>query len=202
MDRFLETLKTPSWQRTLLLRRIAACLLIILAGATALKQARPSGNSLVVLTQTKTVGTTLTKDSLELKLVPDDLTPDSAFRSIDEVEGLMVATTLEPGEILTPHKVVAPSHQQPGHDLVPLNLANPDIIPVLRHGDVVSIIAARQEPADLEVIASNATVVVAAAHTDDSPETLLVELPHKLAARVAAVGLNTQLTVVISGGRS
>lgn len=224
MERFLDILKTPSWQRTLLLRRLGACLLVVLAGVAALRQARPSGESLVVISQRVTPGTTLSDDALELKLIPEDLAPDSAFRSREEAAGLMVATTLEPGEILTSHKVVAPSQQEPGHDLVPLTLANPDIIPVLRHGDIVSIIAADKSTASpehpgitpdsqseiaresghpaSEVIASNATVVVAAAQTDDSPETLLVELPHELAARVAAVGLNTQLTVVISGGRS
>ncbi len=223
MDRLLEILKTPGWQRTLLLRRTGAGFLIVVAVFSAMGQAQPSDNSLVVMTQTVTPGSTLTEDCLTLTPVPDDLTPDSAYQSISDVTGLVVATTLEPGEIVTPHKVVAPSHQQAGFDLVPLALANPDIIPVLRHGDRVSIIAARKpgvpqdpvsltpdaqahgtqqaEPSASDVIASNATVVVAAPQTKDSPETLLVELPHDLAAQVAAIGLNTQLTVVISGGR-
>ncbi|MDN8634159.1 MULTISPECIES: hypothetical protein [Corynebacterium] len=92
--------------------------------------------------------------------------------------------------------------------MIPVNLAEPDIIPHLHHGDTVDVVTAVEAGAaaatpTARVIASGGRVVsTSSPEGEASSSTVLLALPQDHANDVAAASLSQPLTVVIVGDRA
>ncbi len=198
----LSVLRTPGWRRSVLLRRALAAVLLLAALALALRDVGSSDPRALVFAREVPAGEVLSRDDVRPVTVPGHLLPSSALRDPAEVEGRVIAAAAEAGEVATTSRFVETdlSESIVGNitTMVPLRLAEPDILPLLRHGDVVNVVTNGPEQAEADVLATGGRVILA--DTRDSPGTLLVGLSEEDAHRVAAASLNTPLAVVLTPG--
>lgn len=149
-----RTVTTPGLARSLLLRRAVAALLVFaaLVSALAAQRAEPE---VVVFTRDVPAGSVITTDDLELKSLPSDALPQAAASSrlsIDEIAGRVSASMASQGEVVTESRLVGEALTaalvgnttsgdlpEEAH-MVPVKVSDPDIIPLLHHGDTVDII--------------------------------------------------------------
>lgn len=192
-------LTTPGWRRSLLLRRAAALVLMLLAGFSALRSAGATDPQVVVFTRAVAAGEAVSAGDVALRPVPAGLSPGSAYPDPALAEGRVVVSAVEPGEIATPARFVGAEvaaalvgGEGEAPNMVPLKLAEPEIIPLLHHGDTVSVVTHTGE-----VIAEEGRIVLA-----DVDGTVLLALPRSSARVVAAASLNTPLAVVLTGQRA
>ena len=79
--------------------------------------------------------------------------------------------------------------------MVPVKLADPDIIPMLHHGTRVSVVTAGDGTP--QTVAESGTVVIAGAPGEEDSSSVLLLLRHSDAATVAAASLSSPLAVVL-----
>lgn len=223
----VSVLSTPGWRRTLLLRRVLAGALVVLAGLVFFTQHNQPTVEVVVAARPVPAGSSIDRPALRVQNYPEGLAPEGALRGPEGIEaasGRIAATTLAAGEILTPQKlvgqesvsaIVAPAGggadpQLPRH-LVPVHLADDQVTRMLHHGDEVSVVTAADEPGSPEavprVIAPGALVILAAEGDPNAPRggtgaSLLLALPPAEADAVAAAALAMPLAVVVTGERA
>lgn len=197
---FIELLRTPGYRRAVLLRRVAAAVLVLCAGMSALASRSSSDPRVAVFTRDVRPGDVVSAQDVELRPLPEEFAPASSLSSIEEADGQIVASHASSGEVVTSTRLIGPDLTRAlvGDDaadftLVPVKLAEPDIMPMLHHGDRVSVITAGDGVP--RTIADSGTVVVAS--EDDSSSVLLL-LRHDDAAAVAAASLSSPLAVVIA----
>lgn len=202
--RLLLTLSTPGWRRAVLVRRILSIMLLLAAVLLAFRDAGARDPHAVVFTRRVAAGETLSRDDVTVAPVPAHLLPASAFTDPAAVEGLVIVASAEEGEVATSHRVIGPDLTTAfAGDIttfIPLRPAEPDIIPLLHHGDTVSIVAHRDDTAEPQVIATGGKVVLADAR--EAPGTLLIGLSEGDARVVAAASLSTPLAVVLTPGKT
>ncbi|WP_082353361.1 SAF domain-containing protein [Corynebacterium deserti] len=165
----------------------------------------------VVIRSDVPAGQTVEASDVELREIPDELLPSTAFTSIDDVVGLVAASTLSAGEIATAprfigneliNSLVTNVTENSGIEeinMVPLKLADPSVIPLLQHGDTISVVSHEPDTGLSETIAAGGTVILAGG-TD--PSSILVALPRSIAEQVAARSLSSPLAVVLTGDRA
>lgn len=165
----------------------------------------------VVVVQEIPAGSKVEESDLALRSIPDFLLPNNAYASIDDVVGLVAASTLSSGEIATEPRFigtelinsivsnVTKDTLKEEINMVPLSLAEPSIIPLLQHGDTISVVSQDAETGLPETIAAGGRVILAGG-TD--PSTILIALPKSIAEHVAAQSLNTPLAVILTGDRA
>lgn len=205
------TLTTPGWHRSLLIRRTLASLLL-LAAATLLAQSLFSEDPrVVVIVRDVPAGAEITADDTELQPVPADFLPHTAFHDSHEVVGRIAASTISAGEIATAPRFigneliasfVANTSDNPSGEsltMVPLKLADPSVIPLLRHGDTISVVSYDLETGLPRTVAARGRVVLAG---DSDPSTVLIALPESTAGAVAAASLSSPLAVLLTGDRA
>ncbi len=215
---FLQLLRTPGHRRSVLLRRVLACILLVAAGLSAVASAREQPRA-VVMAREVSAGEKLTRDDVSLVRVPSSLLPSSAVGSNpDDVVGRVLLASASPGEILTTPRLlssdlIADFGMEDGH-LIPLTLAEPEIASNLHHGDTVNIVGGSStgeaETLDVDFSAVHGSTIASGARvisvgtTDHGARgrTLLVALPAEAAEAVAAASLAQPLTVVIVGDRA
>lgn len=197
---FIELLRTPGYRRAVLLRRVAAAALVLCAGMSALVSRSSSDPRVAVFTRDVRPGDVVSAQDVELRPLPEEFAPASSLSSIEEADGQIVASHASSGEVVTSTRLIGPDLTRAlvGDDaadftLVPVKLAEPDIMPMLHHGDRVSVVTAGDGVP--RTIADSGTVVVAS--EDDSSSVLLL-LRHDDAAAVAAASLSSPLAVVIA----
>ena len=195
-----SVLRTPGWRRSVLLRRALAAVLLLAALLLALRDAGSSGPRALVFTRAVPAGEVVSRDDVHPVTVPGHLLPASALRDPAEVEGRVLAAAAEAGEVATLSRFVGKdlSGSFVGNitTMVPLRLAEPEILPLLHHGDVVNVVTDGPDRAGTDVIATGGRVILA--DTRESPGTLLIGLPEEDAHRVAAASLGTPLAVVLT----
>lgn len=196
----LSVLRTPGWRRSVLLRRALAAVLLLAALALTLRDAGSSDPRVLVFSRAVPAGEVVSRDDVHPVAVPPHLLPASALRDPGEVEGRVIAAAAEAGEVATMSRFVGTdmSGSFVGNitTMVPVRLAEPEILPLLHHGDVVDVVTNGPERTGTEVIATGGRVILA--DTRQSPGTLLVGLPEEDAHRVAAASLGTPLAVVLT----
>ena len=213
----LQLLRTPGHRRSVFLRRVLACVLLVAAGLSAVASTREQPRT-IVMAREVSAGEKLTRDDVSLARVPSSLLPATAVGGTpDDVVGRVLLASASPGEILTTTRLlssdlIANFGMEDAH-LIPLTLAEPEIASNLHHGDTVNIVGGstgEEEALDFEhsaihgsTIASGARVI-SVGTTDDGArgQTLLVALPADAAEAVAAASLAQPLTVVIVGDRA
>ncbi len=206
----------PDWTRTVRARRVAAGLLVAVAGVAALRP-DPSGDraDVVVAARDLSPGTALTADDVRLEKRLATSVPDGSQADVVAVLGATLAGPARRGEVLTDVRLLGSrladaavgAKAGPGARIVPLHLADDGLVDLVRVGDVVDVLAAptgnspegtQQAP---RVVATDAVVVLVSARqkgrADEGDRVVLVALPARVANTVAASALGQAVTLTL-----
>lgn len=198
----LSGLARPDFARTVLARRIAAGVLVGLAGFAA---CRPDADStlvgVVVTVRDLSPGTTLTADDVALSPRPAGAVPDGALTALGAAVGATLGGGSRRGEILTDARVLGSRltglSAGPQARTVPLHLADTAVLDVIRPGDVVDVLGLPTADGDgrPRLVARDAVVVLISPAGEE--RVVLVALPGPAANALAAASLAQSLTVTI-----
>lgn len=196
----------PDWSRTGAARRVAAAGLVLLAAVTALKP-DPSATEdrVVVAARDLEPGTELTVDDVSVESRSATTTPDGALTDVGDLLGKTLAGPARRGEALTDVRLLGPRLAEaaagPDARVVPLHLADPALLNIVRAGDVVDVLAVDSEPIDdvtaPRVVARGAVVVLASGAADGpgGDGVVLVALPVQAAIDAAGASLSQAITL-------
>ena len=207
LDRVWRVLR-PDFLRTTAARRIAAGVLVLLAGASAV---RPDPADLhrevVIAVRDLSPGITLTADDITLRKHPAALLPDGAQTGPASLIGATLAGPARRGEVLTDARVLgsrlAGLSAGPDARVVPLQLADTAVLNLLRAGDIVDVLGAPGPTSDTRprVVANDAVVVLVSpgstALGSGDDRVVLVALPAPAATALAAATLVQTVTLTI-----
>ena len=213
--RLVDTLRTPGHRRGVLVRRAIAVALLIAALASALSAAKELPR-VPVFSRDLPAGAELALADVDLARLPASSIPDSTLtEKPEELSGRVITAAANKGEVITGARLlgedlvsslVGGTGAEAGR-MIPVKLAEPDIIPHLHHGDTVDVVTAVEAGAaatpTARVIASGGRVVsTSSPEGEASSSTVLLALPQDHANDVAAASLSQPLTVVIVGDRA
>ena len=225
MPRLVSTLRTPGHRRGVVVRRAIAVALLIAALASALSAAKELPR-VPVFSRDLPAGAELALADVDLARLPSSSIPDSAVAAKpEELTGRVITAAAGKGEVITDARLLGEElvsslvggSEDAAARMIPVKLAEPDIIPHLHHGDTVDLVTAvdaASSPSDVgegeaptaptaRVIATGGRVVsTSSAEGEASSSTVLLALPHDHANDVAAASLSQPLTVVIVGDRA
>ena len=225
MPRLVSTLRTPGHRRGVVVRRAIAVALLIAALASALSAAKELPR-VPVFSRDLPAGAELALADVDLAHLPSSSIPDSAVAAKpEELTGRVITAAAGKGEVITDARLLGEElvsslvggSEAAAARMIPVKLAEPDIIPHLHHGDTVDVVTAvdaASSPSDVgegeapttptaRVIATGGRVVsTSSAEGEASSSTVLLALPHDHANDVAAASLSQPLTVVIVGDRA
>ncbi|QQU82944.1 flagellar biosynthesis protein FlgA [Corynebacterium tuberculostearicum] len=225
MPRLVSTLRTPGHRRGVVVRRAIAVALLIAALASALSAAKELPR-VPVFSRDLPAGAELALADVDLARLPSSSIPDSAVAAKpEELTGRVITAAAGKGEVITDARLLGEElvsslvggSEDAAARMIPVKLAEPDIIPHLHHGDTVDVVTAvdaASSPSDVgegeaptaptaRVIATGGRVVsTSSAEGEASSSTVLLALPHDHANDVAAASLSQPLTVVIVGDRA
>ncbi|WP_405485951.1 SAF domain-containing protein [Nocardia sp. NBC_00511] len=212
-DRFLPLLRRgdsalSAQVDTVLLRRIAAVALLLLAGFLALRE-DPADRHTAVLVAGRDLPPGHVLADGDLRPLPRETAtlPAGAVREPDRLRGATLTGAVAAGEIVTELRVVSPrlaalAAGSPDARIVPIRLADNAVAEVLRAGDRVDVVAGAESgpggrPARL-LAADGAVVLVSGGEPGPGrgDRVVLVALDARRATTVAAASLRTALTVV------
>lgn len=186
----------PGYRRATLIRRFLAAGCVAVAVLSFLIDVRKTDPSTTTFARDVAAGALVTSDDVTTARLPAAAIPDNAIDDPTLVVGQILAAGASQGEVVTTTRLVGPdlvtqlvNGEAPGEPftMVPLPLAEPDILPMLHHGARVDVVG--QGP---RVIASGGKIV-----TVGDQGTVLVLLRESEAAAVAAAALADPLTVVL-----
>ncbi|MEE6273159.1 SAF domain-containing protein [Georgenia wangjunii] len=212
----------PSRGRSARLRRWAwRCRHVVLAVALALcvgvvlaelRPPPPRTEPVLVLARDVPAGAVLTGADLAVRQAGAGSVPAHALRAVGEAEGATLAVGLPAGFPLAGSVLVGPGLADgapPGLVVVPVRLADPGVVAMLRPGDRVDLLAATADAAGTagpaEVVAAGALVL--ARHEEAGAGLLgagaeaplvLVALPPPVAAAVVGASAWAPLRVVLT----
>lgn len=200
----LSGLLRPDFTRTLLARRIAAGLLVLLAGVSAL---RPDPGSeprdVVVAIRDLSPGVTVTADDIAVRRRPAAALPDGAVTTVGAVVGATLVGPSRRGEVITDARMLGSRliglSAGPDSRTVPLHLADAAVLDVVRPGDVVDVLGAPSDGGDARprLVAANAVVVLVSAAKANDERVVLVALPAAAATVLAGASLVQRITLTI-----
>jgi pilus assembly protein CpaB len=204
-DRLTTAWSGSGWTRTLLLRRIAAGLLVGLAAVLALSPQAGSKADVVVAVRDLAPGVALDATSVALRALPQEAVPDGAKRSVDGVTGRLLAAPLRRGEPITDVRLAGPELARsttgaPDAVGVPLRLSDPDVAALLHPGATVDVVTLGERQQEPLMLASGATVLAVldtGRSVADEGGLVLVALPPQAATRVAGASLSQPVTVTV-----
>ncbi|MCW1959754.1 MAG: SAF domain-containing protein [Mycobacterium sp.] len=196
----LSRLAHPDFTQTALARRIAAGLLVALAGAAAL---RPDPGSdlqeIVVAAHDLGPGITLGAGDIALSRRPGATVPDGALTALDAAMGATLAGPSRRGEILTDARVLGSRQAEltagPDARTVPVHLVESAVLDVIRPGDIVDVLGAPDGEARPRLVARDAVVVFISPGGEG--RVVLLALPAAAASALAAASLVQSLTLTI-----
>lgn len=198
----LSRLTRPDFARTVLARRIAAGLLVLLAGIAAWRPDPDDARRDVVVTlRDLGPGTTLSTTDVALSRRPAAMVPDGALTVLDAAVGTMLTGPSRRGEVLTDARVLgsrlAELSAGPDARAVPVHLAEAAALDLIRPGDIVDVLGAPAIGGDSapRLVARDAVVVaISPAGTE---RVVLLALPATAANALAAASLVQSLTLTI-----
>ncbi|MCA2244006.1 MULTISPECIES: SAF domain-containing protein [Mycobacterium] len=207
----------PDWTRTVLARRVAAGVLVVLAGIATLRS-NPAGDyaQVVVADHDLRPGAALTATDVRLEKRLAATVPDGARADVGAVVGSTLAGPARRGEVLTDVRLLGSrladaalgAKAGPGARIVPLHLSDGALIDLVRVGDVVDVLAAPAATGGPEtahaapkVVATDAVVVLVSAkeklQAADGDRVVLVALPARVANTVAGSALGQSVTLTL-----
>ena len=212
----ISTWLRPDWTRTVLVRRVAAGALVVLAGVATLRSNPDNDRTeVVVAARDLRPGTALTSDDVRLEMQLATTVPDGSQADLSAVVGSTLASPTRRGEVLTDVRLLgsrlAESTAGPDARIVPLHLADSALIDLVRVGDVVDVLAAPANdapaagqattPPASRVVATDAVVVLVSdkqkVQVADSDRVVLVALPARVANTVAGSTLGQAVTLTL-----
>ncbi|HYZ37894.1 MAG TPA: SAF domain-containing protein [Pseudonocardiaceae bacterium] len=196
------------FSRAMLLRRVAAAVLVGFAAIMALypHRDRLDGDLVVVAARDLNPGTVVQASQLALRRLPAQATPDGAARSPAAVLGRTLAAPVRRGEALTDVRLTGPDLTRsvsgdPELVSVPVRLADPGVAALLHAGAVVDVVTVGPQHDEPVLLARGARVLAvleSPAHTGERDGKLvLVALDPVAATRVAATSIAQNLTVTV-----
>lgn len=218
------SLPSPGHRRATLIRRVVAGCFVVAALVSAVASATQTDPTVLTFARSLPAGTVVADTDLRVTGVPERLIPHGALADTeaDAVAGRMTVTEVGQGEVVTELKVTGPrlidslTSEFPADSVptvVPVRLADPTSVALLRHGDTVTIVTTPSEnpaggseddeahrvtgPATDEsiVVATGGRVVLA---DPEHPDTVLVALDEPAAQRVASASLSSALGIVLT----
>ncbi|AKK10701.1 SAF domain-containing protein [Corynebacterium uterequi] len=195
----VRSLTIPGYRRRVFLHRIAAAVLLLSAVAWAAHDHVAEDPAVVVFAADLPVGHELVAADLQLAHLPHRVVPHGAVGSTEDALGRVTVTAVGAGEVVTTSRVtgsaLATSLAGEEATTVPVRLADPTTVALLRHGDGVTVVTAGAEPGGEPVIVATGGKVVLA--DPEHPDSVLIAFPPEQAHAVAAAALATPLGVVI-----
>lgn len=202
IDDAADFLRTPGYRRSVALRRGAAAVLVAGAAVSALLSRANADPGVVVFARDVHPGDVVEAGDLAVRSLPEEFTPPSAVASVEAAEGQVIASHASSGEVVTSTRLLGPDlvgalvgDDAEAYTMVPVKLADPDIIPMLHHGARVSVVTAGDGTP--QTVAESGTVVIAGAPGEEDSSSVLLLLRHSDAATVAAASLSSPLAVVL-----
>ncbi|MFI9386281.1 Flp pilus assembly protein CpaB [Kutzneria sp. NPDC052558] len=199
--RLRRLLTTSSWARTMLFRRTAAAVLAVLAVALAaatLLHGREHAIPVLVAARDVPAGATLTGDDVRTRDLPAAYVPAGALAEPAAAVGRILTGSARAGEPITDVRLVGRENTllatgDPDSVAVPVRLSDPAVADLLRPGSHVDVVG------DPAVLASDAVVVAVRPGEGVSTKGRLVvmALPRRVAAKVAAASLAQSVTVTL-----
>ncbi|GAB3596540.1 SAF domain-containing protein [Corynebacterium faecale] len=208
------TLTTPGWHRTLLIRRSLAAFLLLIAAILFIRSLISTDPQVAVFVSDIPAGAAITASDVNLQNIPSALVPHTAVLDTSDAVGRIAASAITAGEIVTSPRFVGNeliasfvgngTEDFSGEQLhmVPLKLADPSVIPLLHHGDTISVISHDPGSGLPHTIAAGGKVVLVGESGTSDPSTVLIALPESSSGLVAAASLSAPLAVVLTGDRS
>jgi Flp pilus assembly protein CpaB len=206
----------PDWTRTVAFRRVAAAVLVVLAGVATLRSNPDDDRAdVVVAARDLPPGTALASDDVRLETRSATTVPDGSRTELSAVVGSTLASPTRRGEVLTDVRLLGSRLAEltagPGARIVPLHLADSALIDLIRVGDVVDVLAApandapgaapASSKAAATLLATDAVVVLVSAkekaQSAGGDRVVLVALPARLANTVAGSALGQTVTLIL-----
>ena len=202
LNRISRAIK-PDFARTVLARRIAAGVLVLLAGVAAWRpDPHSTSREVVVATRDLAPGVTVTPDDVALSSRPAGTLPDGAVTTLDAAVGATLAGPSRRGEVLTDARVLGSRltglSVSPNARTVPVHLADAAVLDLIRPGDVVDVLGApsADSTAHPRLLAVGAVVVLVSGAASEG-RVVLVALPAAAAHALAAATLVQEVTLTI-----
>jgi Flp pilus assembly protein CpaB len=177
----------------------------VLAGVHAARPAPPPTVAVTVAARDLPSGTVLGRGDLTVRRVPADVAPVGS--DLDAL-GRTLAAPVRRGEPVTDVRLVAPSlvAAYPGRVVLPVRIADPDAVALLRVGDTVDLVAADPRRGTASYFAAGVPVLALPTGSEHDPGTatlsgrlvVVAALPSDV-ARIAGASATDLLNVVISG---
>jgi Flp pilus assembly protein CpaB len=193
----------PDFARTVLARRIAAGVLVLLAGVAAWRpDPHSTSREVVVAARDLAPGITVTPDDVALSSRPAGTLPDGAMTTLDAAVGATLAGPSRRGEVLTDARVLGSRltglSVGPNARTVPVHLADAAVLDLIRPGDVVDVLGAPSaDSTERPRLLAVAAVVVLVSAAAGEGRVVLVALPAAAAHTLAAATLVQDVTLTI-----
>lgn len=197
----------PDWTRTAAARRAAAAGLVLLAAVAAFRPDPSDAQTpVVVAARDLAPGTELTSDDVALESRSATTVPDGTLSDVGALVGKTLAGPARRGEAITDVRVLGPRLAEaavgPDARVVPLQLADPALLEVIRAGDVVDVLAVEPLPGEGAAaprVVARGGVVVLASRGPEAPGrgdgVVLVALPAEEAVDAAGASLSQAVTL-------
>lgn len=195
----------PDWTRTVRARRVAAGVLVLLAGAAAIRS-DPQGErvEVVVTSRDLTPGTALTADDISVEYRSARTVPAGALTDVSAVLATTLAGPARRGEVLTDVRLLGNRLTEaaagPDARIVGLHPADAALVDLVRPGDVVDVVTAddaADPPGAPRVVASGGIVVLVSDKQNHDDRVVLVALPATAAVAVAGTTLAQAVTLTL-----
>ncbi len=210
-DRLATGLRGGGWSRPVILRRVLAAILVVLAAALTLRP-QPGTTTVLVAAHDLSPGASLTASDVRPQPLPAALVPAGAVTALSDVDGRVLAGAARRGEPITDvrllgaelTRLLAPDN---GSATVPVRLADPDVAELLAPGSTVDVVSVAERGDRPTVLAERATVLavlddragggIGQAGRRQQGRLVVVVLPRDAATQVAAASLSHSLTVTL-----
>jgi pilus assembly protein CpaB len=192
-------------------RRLLAALCTaaaVAAGLTVVAPAPPASTTVLSAARDLTAGHALALDDLSPLELPPSAVPAGALRPGAAVLGRIVAGPVRRGEPLTDVRLVGAAllARLPDSGLVavPVRIADPGAVALLRAGDRVDVLAAAEGQPAAAVVAADALVVTVPAEDGsagplDGGALVVLATTPETARRVAQAAVSARLSVTVTG---
>lgn len=206
LNRISATLR-PDWTRTVLARRVAASVLVVLAGIAAVRP-DPQGGQVEVVVASRDLppGTALTADDVSLQSRSARTVPDGTTIDAETVLHSTLTGPVRRGEVLTDVRLLGSRFTEaaagPDSRVVGIHPADAALTDLVRPGDVIDVVSTA--PDDTagsagvpRVLASGGIVVLVSDKGNHDDRVVLVALPATAAVAVAGATLTQSVTLTL-----
>ncbi len=215
-DRARQFLAARGWPRALLLRRVVAGVLVLLAAVLAVRPPPQAGGEptvpMLVAARDLAPGSSLRAGDVRVVRAPESLRPAAALTAAEQATGRVLAGAASRGEPVTRARLVGRENNRlttgdPDSVAVPVRLADPEVAALLAPGARVDVVTVAPEGGGAEAVllAADATVVTVRTDEPDGAvragsrpgRLVVIAVPRASATRLASVSLGQPVAVTL-----